>query len=164
MKYSKDIKNKAEKLRKTGKSYKEIWDIMKIPKSTLSSWFGENLGVFLGSEKHLEHLARIRPFANKMKTKIRLDGLEKVRIAMEKEVLTYPLKMISFQKSLLAMLYWTEGSKHEKVSGLKFTNTDPKLIDLFATLLRNCYKLDETKFRIFLQLHYYHPIRKTKNF
>ncbi len=129
--YSQNVKDEAQKLREAGKSYKEIWDVMKIPKSTLSTWFGEDLGVFLGSKKWLEHLAGIRPLANKMKTKIRLDGLEKIRIDMEKEVLSYPVTQISFQKSLLAMLYWAEGSKHEKVSGLKFTNTDPKLTDLF---------------------------------
>lgn len=84
--HSKTTKDKARELRKDGKSYKEIWDVMKIPKSTLSTWFGEELGVAAYSQKWLEHLARIRPLANKMKTKIRLDGLEKVKVDMEKEV------------------------------------------------------------------------------
>ncbi|MSU45122.1 MAG: hypothetical protein EXS47_00600 [Candidatus Zambryskibacteria bacterium] len=111
-----------------------------------------------------EHLAKIRPLAGRMKTKIRLDGLEKIRISIEEEVSSYPLKSKDFQKSLLAMLYWAEGSKHERISGLKFTNTDPKLIDLFASLLRNCYEINEARFRIYLQLHYYHPVKKTKQF
>ena len=162
--YSKIIKDKAFEIRRAGKSYREIKDVLSIPKSTLSVWFGKELGVPAYSKKWFQHLADIRPLAAKMKTKIRMDELKKIKIRMEKEVLLYPLHEINFQKSLLAMLYWAEGSKHEKMSGLKFTNTDPQLIDLFISLLRNCYKLDESKFRVFLQLHYYHPIRKTRQF
>jgi len=62
------------------------------------------------------------------------------------------------------MLYWAEGAKHEKVSGLIFVNTDPKLLELFISLLRNCYELDEKKFRVRLHLHYYHPIKETRQF
>jgi hypothetical protein len=158
------IKEKAFKLRRSKKSYKEIKDIMGIPKSTLSAWFGKELGVDFNSKGWLEHLADIRVLAVRAIKKKKFDGLEKIRINMEKEVLSYPLKDISFQKSLLAMLYWSEGSKHAKMSGLKFTNTDPKMIDLFIRLLRTCYQPDEKKFYIYLQLHYYHPIRKTKKF
>ncbi len=60
------------------------------------------------------------------------------------------------------MLYWAEGTK---VRGtLQFANTDPRLILLFVSLLRLCYKLDESKFRIRLHLHYYHKAREVKNF
>ena len=162
--YSKDIKEKAFKLRKAGKSYKEIWTLTQIPKSTLSTWFGEELGVSFKSKEWLEHLARIRPIASRMKTKIKLENIEKINTRVEEEVASYPLRDLSFQKSLLAMLYWAEGSKHARMSGLKFTNTDPKLMDLFVSLLRSCYVLDEKDFRVYLQLHYYHPIRKTKQF
>jgi hypothetical protein len=65
---------------------------------------------------------------------------------------------------MLAMLYSAEGARHKGVSGLKFANTDPKMAQLYVILLRKCYKLDETKFRIFLHLHYYHDIKKSRNF
>lgn len=38
------------------------------------------------------------------------------------------------------------------------------MIELFATLLRRCYAIEEKKFRIRLHLHYYHPVKKTKQF
>ncbi len=164
MRHSQNTKDKAWKLRREGKTYNEISKAMSLAKSTLSSWFGEELGMPFDKKAMFEHLAKIRPLANKMKTKIRLDGLEEIRVKMNREVSSYPMRTISFQKSLLAMLYWAEGSKHAKISGLKFTNTDPKMIDLFITLLRECYEPDEKKFYIYLQLHYYHPIRETKKF
>jgi hypothetical protein len=162
--YSKDIKDKAWKLRKEGKSYNEILKLTSIPKSTLSAWFGKDMGMPFDKKGLAEHLANIRPLAAKMKTKIKLENLERVQIAMNTEVQNYPLKTLNFQKSLLSMLYWAEGSKHEKVSGLKFTNTDPKLSMLFIVMLRNCYQIDENKFRVALQIHYYHSIKKTRKF
>lgn len=163
-KYSKDIKDNAWKLRKEGKTYNEILKLTSIPKSTLSAWFGKSMGMPFDRKALIQHLANIRPLANKMRVKQRLDDLEEVKNRMKAEVISYPLDLISFQKSILAMLYWAEGSKHEKISGLKFTNTDPKMVDLFVTLLRNCYKPDEAKFYMYLQLHYYHPIRESKKF
>lgn len=162
--YSKIIKDRAFSLRRLGKSYNEIVKITEIPKSTLSGWFGKELGMPFDKKAMNDHLSRIRPLAAKMKSKIRLEGLEAVKKYAENEVSMYPVNLVSFQKSILAMLYWAEGSKHEKMSGLKFTNTDPKMIILFLSLLRKCYQIDETKFRVYLQLYYYHPIRKTKKY
>ncbi|MEK7165241.1 MAG: hypothetical protein AAB874_00340, partial [Patescibacteria group bacterium] len=65
-------------------------------------------------------------------------------------------------KSVLCALYWAEGSKNRGM--LNFANTDPKLLKLFITLLRQCYKLDEQKFRIRLHLHWYHKEKELKIF
>ncbi|MCS6956266.1 MAG: hypothetical protein NZM02_00230 [Patescibacteria group bacterium] len=62
----------------------------------------------------------------------------------------------------MSILYLAEGNKVKGV--LQFANTDPKMILLFITLLRSCYQLDESKFRIRLHLHYYHQARRTKQF
>ena len=162
--YSDAIKKNAFKLRKEGKSYREIKDITLVPKSTLSQWFGKELGMPFDRPALLKHLASIRPLASKRKTQIKLDTLEKIQQDMTKEVSNYPLSLVSFQKSLLAMLYWAEGAKSEKATNLKFVNTDPKLMSLFLCLLRNCYQIDEKKFRVYLHLHYYHPRRETRKF
>lgn len=162
--YAKDVKTNAWNLRMEGKSYNEILNITSIPKSTLSVWFGKEMGMPFDRKAMIKHLAKIRPLAAKMKKKIKQEGLDKIRVGVEKEVLSYPLSTLDFQKSLLAMLYWAEGSKHEKVSGLKFTNTDPKLISLFMSLLENCYPINKEDYRMYLQLHYYHPRIKTRKF
>lgn len=87
-----------------------------------------------------------------------------MRNKISQEIKKYPLKDFGFLKSMLAVLYWAEGSKYEGVSGLQFTNTDPDLAKFFITLLRKCYKLNESKFRIRLHLHYYHKARESKRF
>ena len=45
--YKKEIKQKAEELRKAKKTYGEITKILGVPKSTLSAWLSEKFeGVF----------------------------------------------------------------------------------------------------------------------
>ena len=73
--------------------------------------------------------------------------------------LQFPLET---KRSILATLYWSEGSKGEGV--LDFANTDPQLCLIFTTLLRECYKLDESKFRIRLHLHKYHNDKDLKKY
>lgn len=52
-----------------------------------------------------------------------------------------------------AMLYWGEGYKTEKASGIDFANSDPLMVLTFITFLRNRYVLDENRFRIYLYIH-----------
>lgn len=162
--YTKLIKEKARKLREQGVSYNQLQRTLGIPKSTLSSWFSESLGMPFDHKSLLKHLAKIRLLSAKTKNRIKSEGLQKIQKEAKKEVSSYPLDSMGFQKSLLSMLYWAEGTKHDKVSGLIFTNTDSKLITLFISMLRNCYKLNEERFRVRLHLHYYHPIKENRRF
>ena len=73
-----------------------------------------------------------------------------------KELARLPLTNISINKALLAMLYWSEGSKGERSSSLKFANTDPLLISLYLKLLREAFPIDESGLRIALHIHAYH--------
>ena len=53
------------------------------------------------------------------------------------------LNLKGVQKTILAMLYWAEGQKIPELSTcVKFVNTDPRMILLFITLLRNCYEIE----------------------
>jgi len=66
------------------------------------------------------------------------------------------------QRALLSFLYWAEGSKG--VGVLNFANIDPQMCLIFIISLRNCYNLDESKFRIRLHLHQYHNEQEAKLF
>lgn len=150
-----NIQTEAVNLRKTGKTYLEICSILgqKIPKSTLSYW---SRGLKL-SDKSIEKI--------KETTKINLNR------ARSKAVLTNKLKRQKYLKDIyeknlhllslldhnsdiakivLAILYLTEGAKHQKGS-VMFGNSDPKIISLFLKLMRRCYNIDESKFRCTLQ-------------
>ncbi|MEK7509863.1 MAG: hypothetical protein AAB605_04075 [Patescibacteria group bacterium] len=73
-------------------------------------------------------------------------------------------KDVLYLKSMLAMLYWAEGTKHHRVSGLRFANTDPKMIWLYMAMLRKCYRIDETRLRVRIHFHHYHDIEKTRRY
>lgn len=166
--YSSKERKLAKKMILAGRTYREVKEKLNIPKSTLSTWFGKAIKKPVSRKAILKHLANIR----KLATVVIKDKWQRVRdeedkiikAKIKKEIKSCPFDNIVFYKSLLAILYWAEGSKHEKVFGLKFANTDPKLSLLYISLLRKCYNVDESKFRIRLHVHYYHEIKKLKKF
>lgn len=166
--YSEEKKEKVRQAILDGKSYNEITDFLGVPKSTTSTWFGKTLKKPFTRTEMLEHLKRIRKIsASKIKekwTKIRNDENKLIKEKIKKEITSYPTDNLGFYKSMLSMLYWAEGSKHKKMCGLKFANTDPILSKLYITLLRKCYNTDESKFSVGLYLHYYHSIKKERKF
>lgn len=56
-------------------------------------------------------------------------------------------------KIIAAIIYWCEGSKYPSTNKVDLTNSDPILLQLFIKLLRDNFRLDESKFRIKLQIH-----------
>lgn len=161
--YTTKLKGRAENLRRFGHSYKQIYDKLQIPKSTLSTWFGSKYAGIFDRGKQLEHLSRIRKISLVKRKKIK--DLEKAELEkrIRQEIKFYPTQNIGFLKSILSALYWAEGSKYHR-SPIIFTNTDPKLAKLFITLLRKCYDIDERKLRVRLHLHYYHNIKQSRKF
>lgn len=165
IKHSAQSKDRAIELRRLGKNYNEIMKIVPAPKSTLATWFiNEKIPSPFTKEMQLAHLRKIQPEGAKARRQQRIDRLEKVKSHVETEVKSYPFQHKGFLKSILAMLYWAEGTKHSHAAGALLTNTDPYLMSLYATLLRKCYDIDESKFSVRLHLHYYHKIKETKLF
>ncbi len=166
--YTSKDRKKVKKLLLAGKSYSEIGKLLNVPKSTISTWFGRTLKRPIDKDTRKKHLIRIRKLAYialKKKWKIKhLKETRLIKIKTERELKNFPLGDIGVYKSLLALLYWAEGDKYKGACGIRFTNTDPNLTKLYITLLRTCYNIDETKFRIRLYVHHYHSIKKVKNF
>jgi len=161
-------KEKAKQLIVAGKTYKEIKNVLGIPKSTLSTWYGGSIKKPVTRRAILKHLARIRKLAtlalkNKFEKK-RQEEERIINIEVQKILKGFPENNLSIYKVLLAILYWAEGSRHKGMSWTKFANTDPDLTLLYITLLRKCYNLNENKFRVALYVHYYHSIKQVKNF
>lgn len=162
--YTRDTKKLVERWRSKGKTYSEITRHFHVPKSTLSTWLNKKYKGIYSQERQLAHLAKARPLALAAIQRRIERGNTLIRERVSREVKTYPLAEVGLQKSILAALYWAEGAKHAKVSGLNFANTDPKMIKLFASLMRKCYVVDEKRFRVRLYLHYYHHIKKVRRF
>lgn len=165
--YTQKDKEKVKQLLLTGKSYGEIGKLLGVPKSTISTWFGKTLKRPIDKEIRRKHFARIHKLASIALKKNWEEKHKKeaqlIKEKVEKELREYPLENIGFYKSLLAMLYWAEGSRHKNAS-TEFVNTDPNLMLLYVALLRKCYNINESKFSVRLRVHYYHSKRKVKNF
>lgn len=153
--YNTDIKERVIKLRKNGKTYREIQKSLRVdvPKSTLSSWCSS---VKL-SKKHQD---RIDKLILKNTHRARNKALEAKRIQRQKYLqqvrnrnlhLRKILRDRSVGKIILSTLYWGEGGKGAKRAAVMFGNSDPKMIELFVKLLRKCFELDESKFRCTVQ-------------
>lgn len=166
--YTQKDRERVKQLLLNGRSYNEIKKLSDVPKSTISTWFGKTLKRPINKKVKRAHFLRIHKLAsialkNKYKRK-REEEARLIKMGIEKELKCYPLENDGFYKAMLAMLYWAEGDKSEKGSGIKFTNTDPNLARLYVTLLKKCYDIDENKFSVRLYLHYYHSIKKSKKF
>lgn len=148
--YSDEIKAHAQKLRLEGSTYREIQQKLKItiPKGTLSYWV-RNITPSPSYFQRLNH-QKIQNIVkaqqhNKKQLKKRLNTLKIKNISLTKVINKQVGKLI------LATLYWCEGSKYPSFRGIKFGNSDPRMIKLFLTLLRLCYPVDEGKFRLTVQ-------------
>jgi len=116
-------------------SYKEIGRRLKISDSTISIWL------------------RNSPNSN---TRTYVKNSRKVRSDVtksESNVLTKTKIDINLAKTFCGIIYGCEGAKYPASNCVSLTNSDPRLVLSFISLLRFSYKLDETKFRVILQIH-----------
>jgi hypothetical protein len=67
-------------------------------------------------------------------------------------------------KVYAALLYWCEGAKYPSSNKMDFTNSDPRLMQLFIFLLRRAFPLDESKFSLRLQLHTTHTFTVARSY
>ncbi len=148
--YSDTLKSEARSLREQGHTYREIRTLLhqNIPKGTLSYWF-RNISMpedyyqrikWLGKECILK-----AQLVNKQMLEKRLGSLREKNLDLAKAI------DLSVGKLLLATLYWCEGAKYPVTQCIKFGSADPKMIKLFVSLLRMCYQVNESKFRLILQ-------------
>src|SRR3989344_3363162 len=144
------LKNYVITLRKGGKTYDQINKITgrNIPKSTLSYW---SHGISFSPKQKLRHLKnrqenikraqRLAWAANKRRREMYLS-----KIRQENEHLLAAVRNADVAKIVLIILYICEGSKNRR-GALTFGNSSPEVIQMFLKLLRQCYIIDEKKFR-----------------
>lgn len=159
--YTEETKKRVLELGSLGKTYAQIQKEYSVPKSTLSFWFSR-AGKKQDRTKQLAHLYIARAASIKVKNQQKAARLKEAESAARKIAGHVPLARKAVGKALLAMLYWAEGGKTD--GNMKFTNTDPELMSLFISLLRKHYEIDETRFRIGLQVHSYHDPKQALEF
>ncbi|MFA6445944.1 MAG: hypothetical protein WCW14_01690 [Candidatus Paceibacterota bacterium] len=146
-------KDKIIELRKTGKSYKEIEQVMGVPRSTLSAWFkgqawSSDLVVSLRNKVRSDHIVRLQSL-----DKIR--GLHLDRLYKQAEfeavqefdqIKNHPL----FISAL--MIYWGEGDKASPYR-CSIANTEPAMIKIFLLFLENICCMPRTKIKSWILLY-----------
>ncbi len=150
----KDLKYKAEFLRKKGSTYYEINKILKtnIPKSTLSTWF-KNINLTFEQKIILEKVLKEKSIesrkkaltTNKNKRIKYLEGLKMKNLFLLKNL------DLNVQKSLLSILYLGEGAKSKSTGFLSLASSNFKITKLYLKLLTNCFLIDQKKFRVRIQ-------------
>jgi hypothetical protein len=146
-------RRKAIKLRKQGKTYKEIRELLGIPKSTLSDW----LSKYPLTEQQIE-LLKSRQQTNKWisveKTIIKKREKRKerlIKLLHQEQQFFLPLT----EKELLIaglFLYWGEGRKDLGAS-ISLNNTDPQVLKFTLSWLIIGLKVPKEKIKVSLHLY-----------
>jgi hypothetical protein len=150
--YPEDVKLHASELRKQGYSYSEIQTLINldIPKNTFTGWFKN---ILLTEEAQARIRKRIRDggapgraisWQNRQNRR-----RERLKNIYEKAYQEIPEIDVTTAKICLAMLYLGDGSK--TIEGVRFGNSDAKIIKLFLFLLRQSFVVDERRLRGRLQ-------------
>ncbi len=153
MVYDNSTKEKAIKLRKDGKTYSEILKEIPVAKSTLSEWFKE---VKLSKPQ-------IQKLTEKKLIAVRKGGEAKrqqriLRSQLIREDALKDIKHISKRELWLIgiTMYWAEGSKEKEYhpgSGIKFGNSDPRMVVVFLKWLNDICKVSNDKIEIEIYIH-----------
>jgi len=144
---------KIKALRLEGKSYSQIKDSLGISKSTVSYWLS---GDFQSSEIK-EILTKRNIKESRKRIQILIDANNKKWKQWRESALLAALKefQILYKNPLFIsgiMLYWGEGDSKPK-NPLRLSNTDPRMIKIYISFLRNILKIPEGKIKIGLILY-----------
>ena len=149
----KDLFLNAIKLRKSGHSFREISEQLKISKSTASLWTSRQMVSNNGKKRLTKLSAKGR---EKSKAILREKKINRIKQISEK--CTVLAEGGSFKKNdlklMLSLLYWCEGGKTDR--RVIFINSDSNLIRSFLHLLRSSFSVKENKLKALLHLHQYH--------
>ena len=146
------------------KKYNQINTLLNIPKSTLSTWFKNY------------PLSRVIKKRNILKTKIiwarNITNFNKKRsqilkVEHNKLINSYAKEIPKLNKERLFWiglgLFWAEGGKKEK-SAVRFSNSDPKIIQLIMRFFIEICKIDNSVFKFRIHLHPNIEKEKTQKF
>lgn len=152
----------ARKLRGQGYSLSEIHRELKVSKSSVSLWVHSVKLSASAQKKISEKFTNGQLRSQEVLRKKHQDKLDKLKDEVTKDFASFEDTKIN-QFVICSLLYWCEGNKsiHD---GISFTNSDPRLVRTFVSLLRKVFTLDESKFRVCMHLHPYHDEKKQKTF
>jgi hypothetical protein len=140
----------GQALRQLGLSYREIREIIPVPRGTLSGWC-RDIELTPEQAERIERNRKdqyLRLLVGKRRRTKRLDEIAAIRNAGQVEGRT-----LAADPDWVAgvVAYWAEGSKRDNELG--FSNSDPEMIALFISWARRYLALEIDRFTISLHLH-----------
>lgn len=165
MKTSKGEKETAIKLRKEGKSIRDIEKILKVSRSTLSGWL-HNIELSEKQKKQLHEnwqtaLIKARAIAAELNRAARLERIRKIRQNVEKLTSGIVIDRITGEL-IFATFYLAEGTKTE--GSVIIANSNPEILKSLLNLFGYLYKPDISKFRCCLHLRKDQSEKELKNY
>lgn len=159
--YMNGVRDRALKLRLTGKSYNEINKVLGVPKSTLSGWFKD---VVLSDVAKTRLMSRTRLGSatlvkrNKMQTQEAGERARKIQSSAKKEI---PVLTRRDLLIISVVLYWAEGYKRLKIKDgkermdhkISLVNSDAEMVSTFVRFLQNILGISPEKIRLTMRLY-----------
>jgi len=166
-------KEQATKLRLQGKSYSQITDLLKVPKSTLSGWL-QNIVLSESSQEKISLRAKKKSTEalikkNKQQTHLAQQRAQSTRLQAAIEV----GKLSKRELFLIGTaLYWAEGYKRPIVHNgkkrtyhpIKLSNSDPQLIVVFMEFLKQVCQVPESKISAGIRIYQHHNAQQLLQF
>ncbi len=148
------LKEKAILLRNQKRSYNEIKRELGIPKSTLSSWFKTDTQSIkvkneLIKKAQINVTEKLRKMALANKKKWELIHLNYRRQARKE----FPSLADNPFFGPGLVIYWGEGDKRLSNSIVRISNTDHRILKIFASFLKFSCKVSPDKIRVWLLLY-----------
>lgn len=148
-----DLKEKVITLRKSGHTYSEILKVVPVAKSTVSEWL-KDVGIAKSQRQAFTEKKRLASLSGgKARREQRIKIFNKIVGEAEQEI----GKMTKRELWLIGTaLYWAEGDKEKEYNpgvGIKFSNSDPKMICLFLRWLTDICNVKSEEIVVELYIH-----------
>ena len=137
----------ALNLRRSGKSYNEIKQILRVPKSTLSGWLHKTYWSNKVRKELLEKNREQNTIRIRKLNKIRGSHLKRLYAEAHKEA-KEEFEQFKFHPLFISgiSIYWGEGDKLSRGT-IRVANVDPLMIKLFVKFLNEIYGIAKTNIR-----------------
>lgn len=147
------LREKAEKMRRDGKSYSEISSKLKIGKSTLNGWFAKHewskaVTKKLSEQALKKNWERFRSYleSKKIERKIKYENIRLEACESFKKYRADPLFLLGLS------IYWGEGDKVTP-SIVRVSNVDAEMIKVFSLFLQKYSELPSERLRAGLVIY-----------
>ncbi len=140
----------AIKMREAGSSINEISQHLGVSKSSVSTWV-RNVTLSDEQRSMLIHKGFSKSAIEKRRQSRLKSEAEKRELVIS--VAERQIQELTLEKLLLigTMLYWAEGGKTKRM--VRFSNGDPRMIEIMMVFFRKVCKVPEHKFRGYIHIH-----------